>query len=59
RLFDDAFAERFPGRGPGLAKALAIARRHGGALRVQAGSQGGLRISAALPATRAPVRAAS
>jgi PAS domain S-box-containing protein len=57
QLFDEAFPERFPRRGPGLAGALAVARDHRGGLRVQSGAQGGLRISLALPAARAPRRA--
>jgi hypothetical protein len=59
RLFEDAYPERFPRQGPGLSRALAIARAHGGALRVQSGAQGGLRISLALPAAKPPARAAS
>jgi PAS domain S-box-containing protein len=47
QLFDAPFARRFPGRGPGLAGALAVARALGGALRV--GSAGGLRLEACLP----------
>jgi PAS domain S-box-containing protein len=50
RIFEAAFAERFPGRGPGLARALAIARAQGGALSVQMGPRRGLRIALALPA---------
>jgi PAS domain S-box-containing protein len=50
RLFDAGFAKRFPGRGPGLATALGIARALGGALRVHAGAGEGLRIALALPA---------
>jgi PAS domain S-box-containing protein len=48
-LYDADFAERFPESGPGLAGALALARAHGGALRVQSGPDGGLQISVALP----------
>lgn len=52
RLFEPSFPERFPDSGPGLASALAIARSHRGALRVQSGEEGGVRISLALPAAR-------
>lgn len=51
-LLDPSFAERFPGRGPGLAGALAIARAHAGGIRVRAGTEGGLAIAVALPAAR-------
>jgi PAS domain S-box-containing protein len=56
-LFEEAFAERFPRRGPGLAHALDVVRAHRGGLRVQSGAHGGLRISLALPAARGPRRA--
>jgi len=56
-LYDADFAERFPESGPGLAGALALARAHGGALRVQSGADGGLQISVALPRASAPHRA--
>jgi PAS domain S-box-containing protein len=52
RLFEASFAERFHGRGPGLAAALDIVRSHGGGLRIESERSGGLRISLALPAAR-------
>jgi len=58
RLFDATFAKRFPGRGPGLARALGLARAQGGALRVQAGAGQGMSIALALPAA-GPRRARS
>ena len=59
QLFQATFAQRFPGRGPGLAGALALARAHGGALRVKGGDGAPLRITLALPAAKPRRRVSS
>ena len=59
RVFEAAFPQRFPGRGPGLAGALAIARAEGGALRVRSGAGRGVGIALALPEAKPRRRAGS
>jgi PAS domain S-box-containing protein len=54
RLFDESFRDSFPGRGPGLANALAVVRSYGGALRIESNAGGSTRILAGLPSRPFP-----
>jgi signal transduction histidine kinase len=52
RLFDPFYTTKFAGRGLGLAAAVGIARRHGGAIHVGERSGGGAEFAVLFPALR-------
>jgi PAS domain S-box-containing protein len=49
RIFEPFYSTKFQGRGLGLASALGIARRHGGAIEVGSAEGGGARLRCYLP----------